>query len=176
MADAGAEVVAIACNTAHFWHQDLQRETKIPVLHIADAVLDAVAAKRQGERVGLLGTESSVMTIYRDRVLARGFDCLVPTEREFHTLINPAIELAKRGQFTEAAIPLACVSTALMERGADTLILGCTELPLISKAIAKKSEFPFVDPAVSLAQICLTRSRWSADSKMDPSREGKRLG
>ena len=70
------------------------------------------------------------MRLYQDRLEARGWTCIVPTEAEMQAKVSPGIALVKANRVAEAYAPLAETVQALAARGADAVVLGCTEIPL----------------------------------------------
>lgn len=131
----GAECVLICTNTMHKMAAEVQQAVKIPLLHIADAT--AMAIKKRGiERVALLGTKYTMEEdFYKGRLREKyGFEVLVPPEEERDT-INQTIydelclgkvEGASRKRFVQ-------IIERLKERGAEGVILGCTEISLLIK-------------------------------------------
>lgn len=151
MQQAGATAIAMPCNTAHFWAADLQAALDVPLLHIADAVLDSLPVHVR--RIGLLSTPATVTAgFYQDRFRSRGIETLLPTEDESRELMS-AIRAVKAGQTGKGQAPFLRVSQAVLGRGADTLLLACTELPLLSPGTAIEAQC--VDPTAALARACI---------------------
>jgi aspartate racemase len=132
---AGCEAIAIACNTAHYWADDLAASLRVPLLHIADAAMDAMGRLPvRPMRVGLLATRGTLAAaFYGKRLAQRGFEWLVPTEEEQDRLVDRAIAQVKAGDIAGARAPLEAAAGALAARGADVLLLACTELPLAAE-------------------------------------------
>ncbi|GAB4088943.1 aspartate/glutamate racemase family protein [Hydrogenophaga soli] len=130
--DTGADCVLIGTNTMHLVAPTVQQSIAVPLLHIAEVTADAIVS--QGLRkVGLLGTRFTMeQPFYKERLAARGIDCVVPDEAgrtEVHRIIFE--ELCK-GHFHPAARQaLQAICADLAAQGAEGIILGCTELPLI---------------------------------------------
>lgn len=129
---SGAEVVLICTNTMHRIAQEVQGATALPLLHIADVTADAILAAGL-HKVGLLGTRFTMeQSFMRDRLAARGIECVVPDEPgriEVHRVIFD--ELC-RGVVREASREnLKALVRALAAQGAQGVILGCTELTMI---------------------------------------------
>lgn len=130
--EGGADCVLIGTNTMHLVAPAVQRSIGVPLLHIAEVTAQAILA--QGlSKVGLLGTRFTMeQPFYKERLAARGIDCVVPDEAgraEVHRIIFE--ELCK-GQFNPASRQvLQMICADLAEQGAQGVILGCTELPLI---------------------------------------------
>jgi aspartate racemase len=132
LARSGAQCVLIGTNTMHKLADQVQLATELPLLHIADVAADAI--KRQGlHTVGLMGTRFTMEhSFYVDRLAARGIACVIPTEperAEIHRIIFD--ELCRGIVSTESRATLVqCIET-LHQPGAQGVVLGCTELPLL---------------------------------------------
>ncbi len=157
---AGCGAIAIPCNTAHGWFEQMQAATRLPILHIVDAAADELAGQGIGEgQVGIMGTAGTLaMQLYQQRLDQRGYRCLVPEEAQMQRLVTPAIALVKAGRVAEAYAPLAEVAATLMRRGARAVVLGCTEIPLGINA-GPTLPFPVVDTIDALARAALAWAR-----------------
>lgn len=151
---AGVACIAIPCNTAHYWYEDLVREAEAPILHIADAACDQVAARGFASKtVGFLGTTGAVESgIYQGRLTARGFDCLVSTPDDQENLVMGGIYRIKSGEMTEARKLLESAAERLRRRGAGAIIMGCTEIPIVLNEGGD-----IVDATAALASACVER-------------------
>ena len=133
---AGADFLIICANTMHKIAAPVAEKSGLPLLHIGDAVGDA--AKKAGmDRMGLLGTRFVMKEdFYRDR-LSKGFgiDVLVPREEE-QAIVNRIIYEELCREKIEDTSRQACIRIidALAQRGAQGIILGCTELLLLIRA------------------------------------------
>jgi aspartate racemase len=153
---AGAEAVAIACNTAHHWYDDLARTSKVPILHIADAACAGIAA---GSKIGLLGTEAALQAgIYQSRLEARQVQSLVNAPELRRSAVLAAIVLVKQGRSAEAGRVLEPAIDDLLGQGADRIILACTELPVALAAIGSPYLSRVIDPTRTLAEAAVA---WS---------------
>jgi len=132
LVDAGAEFVMLGANTLHIHAEKLMAELPVPLLHIADATGEAIEAKGF-RKVGLLGTMRTMeKDFYKDRLTEHGIEVLVPEkdEREFidhviwHELEKEIFSDASKSRFLE-------IMNTLAEKGAEGMILGCTEIPLL---------------------------------------------
>lgn len=155
---AGAEAIAIACNTAHVWHGRLAAETPIPILHIADAVAAELRAGGPIERLGIAATRATIAArIYHDR-LAAAVPQLIEPDDATQQLIDRAISAVKAAESNETArLAAEDVARRLADRGADRILLGCTELPV---ALARSRWLAHcVDATDALARACVAFSR-----------------
>ena len=128
---AGADFAVIAANMPHMVFDKVQARTRLPMLHIADAVAREAASRGFG-RIGLLGTEATMgAAFYPDRLRALGIECIVPEAADRATIQAILDAELFRGVVTEASQQrLAAAIGRLKGRGAQAAILGCTELPL----------------------------------------------
>jgi len=130
---AGADFLLICANTMHRAAPAVEAAISIPLLHIGDAA--AAEIRKQGlQTVGLLGTRFTMeQDFYRDRLEQRhGLRVLIPEQGE-RTVIHDIIyrELG-RGVISEASRDAyLSVIRNLHLRGAEAVILGCTEIPLL---------------------------------------------
>mgnify|MGYP003635772681 CR=1 FL=1 len=131
---AGADFLVIATNTMHKVAPDIQEHIRIPLLHIADAT--AQVLQHQGvQKVGLLGTAFTMeQAFYRERLEAQGIDVLVPNaaaRAEVHRIIYEELCLGHINDASRSAY--LQIIAELAERGAQGVILGCTEIGLLVK-------------------------------------------
>jgi len=154
----GAQVLVIACNTAHHWYAELQQAARVPILHIADAVhLELSGPGNPVTQVGLLATEGTVRSgFYASRLASLGVGLMLPSETAQSSL-GQAISLLKSGQYDAAAKIVDQVARDLRAAGAQRLILGCTELPLVAPKLS--SPELFIDATVALARASVAACR-----------------
>ena len=130
---AGAEVLVICTNTMHKLYGEVEGAVRIPVLHIADATARVIAAAGV-ETVGLLGTRFTMEEdFYRGRLRARhGLEVLVPGEADRELVHRVIYDELCRGEVRDASRrEYARILGELAERGAEGVILGCTEISLL---------------------------------------------
>jgi len=134
LAQAGADFLMICCNTQHLVAGEIERAVPLPLLHIADPLGEAIAAKGI-RRAGLIGTRYTMEKggVIADRLTEKfGIDIVVPEaddRAEVHRIIFDELS---RGQFLESSrAALGAVMARLVAHGAEGIILGCTELPMI---------------------------------------------
>ena len=128
----GADLVAIPCNTAHYFYDKLKASTDLPILNIMEETA-AKLASLGVKRAGILATDGTVYSGTYDRFLsAYGIDCVRPSADDQKHVMRIIYDEIKNGKSPDVETFLA-VSERLMDAGADALILGCTELSLIKK-------------------------------------------
>ena len=128
----GADFVLICCNAMHKIAEQIQNTIKIPLIHIADAAAEAVKNARLST-IGLLGARAVMEEGFiKDNLVTTGLRVLIPAEndREFinHVIFN---ELAYGNIVEESREKTLEIIHGLRTAGAQGVILGCTELPLL---------------------------------------------
>lgn len=119
-------------NTMHRVAAAIEAATTVPLVHIVDVLADA--AEQKGARtLGLLGTRATMESdAYRDRLAQRGLDLLVPGAQERALIDRITFDELTRHVFTDSARKHFVAATrALAARGADVVVLGCTEFGLL---------------------------------------------
>jgi aspartate racemase len=154
---AGATLLAMPCNTAHAWYEDLARDCPVPFVSIVEASCDAVATvAAPGSSIGLIATRATLAAgIYDRRVQKSGYTVALPSERELAEAILPSIKLVKEGKCSQAGAMLAPAVQALLDRGAAAVILACTETPLALDAMGSTLRAWCVDSNRALARACV---------------------
>lgn len=152
----GADFLIMPCHTAHYYHADLQAAVSIPVLSILDITVQASRTRVPGlQRIGLLATTATVNTgLYADRFARAGIELMLPDEaRQAQTL--DLIKAIKAGQ-TGAAEQrrLSELAAYLAARGAQAVVLGCTELGLVA---GRHQGVSLVDGLKELARAAVLR-------------------
>lgn len=129
---AGADFIVLCTNTMHKVAPQLEEAVLAPLLHIADATASALLA--DGIKcVGLLGTRFTMeQTFYRERLEANGIEVLIPDESQ-RTMIHSVIydELCQGVISPQSKAEYLHVVASLAHRGAQGVILGCTEIGLL---------------------------------------------
>jgi aspartate racemase len=132
---AGAELLLICTNTMHKVAPQVQAATSVPLLHIGDSTADAVHAAGL-TTVGLLGTRFTMeQPFLREHLAARGLEVLVPSAVD-RSVVHDVIfdELCVGVVREESRRAYQAVITALVEAGAQGIVLGCTEIELLVRA------------------------------------------
>lgn len=128
---AGAQILGLATNTMHLVADSIGKGLAIPFIHIADPTADALLADGY-DTIGLLGTRFTMeMDFYKDRLVARGLDVLIPEVDR--TNLNGIIyeQLCKGIVRDESRRIYTAAIERLAARGAQAVILGCTEIGML---------------------------------------------
>lgn len=134
---AGADLLVIPCNTAHYFYEGLQRACSIPIVNIIEETVKALHAAGI-RRFGLLATEGTARSGAYARISASfGMECLLPTQAEQEILSAIIYDEVKQNR-TPDPVRLEAVASALLARGCERLVLGCTELSLLKPHLQKQ--------------------------------------
>ncbi len=130
--EAGADFGLIATNTMHKVFADVQANTTLPLLHILEPTIKSIKAEGV-KNIGLLGTRFTMAeAFYKDELIENGIDCIVPNA-EHQEIVHQIIqkELVRGIITNESKQQYIAVINDLITKGAEGIILGCTEIPLL---------------------------------------------
>jgi len=165
---AGADLIAVPCNTAHAFLSPAGGRTGVPVVHMIDQAVRAVAELTPPvRRVGLLATTGTVRAgLYQDWLGRAGLAAVLPTDDEQESLVAAAIRAVKAGdRGARVAAALGSAGASLARRGAQVIIAGCTEIPLVLGE--RCGPVPVIDPTRVLARAVVAAALGTA---ADPTR------
>ena len=154
--------IVIPCNTAHYWYNDLQKKTKIPIVSMPREVyLNAIKKCKKNSKIGLLATEGTIKTGVYNKFFHKKFKLIHPIKSIQSKNVNKAIKLVKMGKIKNAAKAIKPAVNSLIKMKCKKIILGCTELPIAIFAFKsfqkiKKSK-TFLDPNLILANSSMRK-------------------
>ncbi len=156
---AGADFLVIPCNTAHYFYDYVQRSVDVPIINMIEETAKFIHRKYPHvEKVGLLATTGTVATGLYERALARyGIEVFKPTTEEQEGLVMEAIygeKGIKAGTFEYPKLLLENAAFNLLDRGAQLIISGCTEIGIVFN----KPKFLVVDPSNILAKVAVEKA------------------
>ena len=145
---AGADLIVIPCNTAHYFYDGLAAHCRVPILNIIRETVDFLT--RSGKQTfGLLATEGTVLSeSYPRFATPRGITCLTPDTEDQKTVSNVIYSSVKQNRPVDYAA-LSAVIERLVARGCDCIVFGCTELSLLDRT--QLPPIPVVDALEVLA-------------------------
>tara|TARA_Y100000817_G_scaffold76411_1_gene58760 strand:+ start:309 stop:1010 length:702 start_codon:yes stop_codon:yes gene_type:complete len=154
--------IVMPCNTAHHWHEDLQKKIKIPIISMPKEVyLHTKKTCKKNSKIGILCTEATLKTKVYSKYFDKYFNLVSPTKSLQLNSVNKAIRLVKTGKVKEAEKAIKPAVNHLIKIKCKKIILGCTELPIAIFAYKsfkkiKKSK-TFIDPNLLLASISMKK-------------------
>lgn len=151
----------IACNTAHLLLKDLQQTTKVPFVSIIEEVTKKVAGSGI-EKIGLLGTPVTIKSnLYQDALDKQGIEVIIPSKKDCELVEKTIFKVLEGKISSKNSKQLATITNSLKERGAEGVILGCTELPLV---FPKRVSIPVFD-SIEILASALVRRAYETDNK-----------
>lgn len=142
---SGADFLVLCTNTMHKLADDIQLHIEIPILNIIDAAADEII-DRELNTIGLLGTRFTMEEdFYKDRLKEEhGLEVLIPSPEEIETIHRVIVKELSIGKIRESSKKLYWnIMNRLADQGAQGIILGCTEIPLLVKE--KEGNIPLFD-------------------------------
>lgn len=129
---AGVDGIALCANTLHYYAEDLQGKISKPIIHIAKATAAEISTKGLS-KVGLLGTKMTMeQGFYKDNLAISGIDTITPSDRERAFIHRTIFNELMKNIFTDAAKnQFIHIINELQKQGAEGIVLGCTEIPLL---------------------------------------------
>ena len=154
--------IVIPCNTAHYWYDDLQRKTKIPIVNMPKEVfLHAKKNCKKNSKIGILATEATLKTGVYNKFFDKNFTLINPKKSLQMNSVKKAIKYVKMGKIKNAEKAIKPAINYLIKKKCKKIILGCTELPIAIFAFKsfKKVKLSkiFLDPNLILANVSMKK-------------------
>lgn len=147
---AGAEALAIPCNTAHAYAHSIRRAVSIPLLDMVQLTVEQIASSRRVARVGLLASSAVLTTeLYAKSFAGHGIAVVHPARQDEVMALIKAVKCGETGVKVQAALARTALDLA---NRADVLLVGCSELSVIAAGITA----PFVDSLDVQAQAIVS--------------------
>ena len=154
--------IVIPCNTAHYWHEDIQKKIKIPLISMPKEVYKHTKKTcKKNSKIGILCTEATLKTKVYNQYFDKDFNLISPEKLLQKNSVNKSIKLVKMGKIKEAEKGIRPAVNYLIKNKCKKIILGCTELPIAIFAYKsfkniKKSKI-FIDPNLLLAEVSMKK-------------------
>ena len=151
----GVGAIAIPCNSAHLWYEQMQAATSVPIIHIADAVIQGLEASLPGvSAVALLGTEGTLRSrLYQDRLEAAGYATVAPSGREELDQLMAGIRAVKAGDVDGGRGLLSELAMRLLRRGGQAVVVACTDISVAFASDDDVESQPLIDANAELARV-----------------------
>jgi aspartate racemase len=130
---AGASFIAIPCNTVHYFYDYMQESVDIPIIHmIRETAIEVADKYPDAKKVGLLATTGTIESgLYNRELEAKGFEVLTPVDSiEVNMVMKAVYGIKSKTDPQLCEDLLAIAGQYLADRGAEVIVLGCTEIPL----------------------------------------------
>jgi len=153
---AGADFIIIPCNTAHYYYEELKKNVGIPILNMVKLTAQTIREKFPNvKKVGLIGTTGTVKARIYDKALERNkVEVIYPPEELQDKVMEAIYNNIKAGRILEGKETIVKVANHLVEKGAEMIICGCTEVSLVLKS----GDIPVLDPLQILAETAVAEA------------------
>lgn len=162
---AGASLLLIPCNTAHYYIDDISAEISVPIISMIDTT-SATVAGAGVKKAGILATTGSIQSgLYQKMLQKYGVEVVLPNSREQEEIVMEAVygkKGVKAGYKRGPGELLKRAAALLEDRGAECIIAGCTEIPLVLKQSGVKSHL--YNPMELLAKAAIKIAREEIDN------------
>ena len=154
--------IVMPCTTAHYWHEDIQKKIKIPLISMPKEVYKHTKKTcKKNSKIGILCTEATLKTKFYNQYFDKNFNLLSPEKLLQKNSVNKSIKLVKMGKIKDAEKVIRPAVNYLIKNKCKKIILGCTELPIAIFAYKsfkniKKSKI-FLDPNLILANVSMKK-------------------
>lgn len=130
---AGADVLVMPCNSAHAFQREITAAVRIPFVSIIEeSVSQALAAAPGARRVGVLATTGTLEArLFADALTERGIEALEPTAEDQATLMRLIYRIKAGDKSSEVRSAMRALADGLVGAGAQAVVAGCTEVPLV---------------------------------------------
>ncbi|MFT4415452.1 aspartate/glutamate racemase family protein [Fredinandcohnia humi] len=130
--NGGADLIVICTNTMHLMADDIKKACNIPLVHIVDCVVNEIK-KQNISKVGLLGTKFTMeQSFYKDMLIQHDIEVIIPDQIDRQVIHDVIFGELCKGDFKSSSKQAYIeIVNKLVERGAEGIILGCTEIPLL---------------------------------------------
>jgi aspartate racemase len=168
---AGADFLVMVCNSAHAFLEPVREATTLPFVGIVDVTLRELAETApDARRTGLLATDGLIAAgIYQNALLAAGLEPVLPQVDDLARLMRLIRKIKAGDKSGAVAQEMGTIAELLASAGADVVIAGCTEIPLVLNAA--NITVPVISSTDVLARrtVALAQGRESLDPFMRPN-------
>jgi len=167
LCSTGVSAIAVPCNSAYYWFEEMSRAATVPLLHIVDTVAAQVQRDRPGiEVLGLMSTEGTAKSGVYDRLADYGHEIIDLTDLGEDSPVTTGIRRVKAGDLQSARDVLTQAAGLLIDRGAQGIIYGCTDISTVLGQSPKGVTVPVWDSADALAAGCVEHLHSRSDQRL----------
>ena len=162
---AGVTLIAIPCNTSHYWYDKLAECVSVPIVSIVEATVSEVARHaRKGARIGVIATTGAIIgRVYQEPLARAGYEPVTLAAKTRERLVEGGIRAVKAGEIAEGRALLETALARFAQSGCEAVILGCTEASVALEGDAPELQarnpaLKLIDSNRALAIAVLTRT------------------
>lgn len=148
---SGVDFIVMPCNTAHMFSGDIKAEINIPFIHIVEETINEITEYFPDKvSIGIMATTACINAkIYQEGLSHKAKTCLLPDKYYQEECMKGIFSIKEGSKLLDPSVILSLVANHLVEKGAEIIIAGCTEIPLVLKD--KDLEVPLVSSTEVLA-------------------------
>lgn len=153
----GCDYIAIPCNTAHFFFDEIQKNISVELINIVEETVKFAVQNVDGlKKLGILATSGTLHSKVYETVCSRfGVACEIPDDDEINSLMHIIYDQVKAGKESDHK-ELFKIIDSMKSRGCEAVVLGCTELSAIYYEL-KTERCDIVDSMTALAKACVKK-------------------
>lgn len=149
LARAGADLIAIPCNTAHSFYPEIAAASPVRVLNMIEETVNR-AAEEGAETLGILATDGTIISrVYQNECESKGIMPVLPDVDVQETVMEIIYDYVKAGRPTNPNLWFK-VEESMKEKGCEKIVLGCTELSIVKKELSLNELY--IDSLLVLAE------------------------
>lgn len=152
LANAGADLICIPCNTAHSFYNELQIASPVPVIHMIRETAKR-AASLGAKRVGILATDGTLASgVYQRALIEQNIEPVMPNgmiQQQVMSVIYDYVKAGKEVSMSQWQV----IEQGMLQLNCDKIILGCTELSIVNKEL--KLSGRYIDSLIVLAESAI---------------------
>lgn len=154
---AGADYIAIPCNTAHYFYEQIAEEASVPVLNIMrETTARIVETHGHQATIGLLATDGTLSSgVFQSYLADAGLSVMAPDEEDQRSIVMPLIYDRIKRNLPYDPMPLLDLARRMHDNGCDAVIVGCTELSVVYQDLANPPAY-LIDAMDVLADRCVS--------------------
>jgi aspartate racemase len=156
---AGADFIIMPCNTAHYFYHKIQKKINIPIIHMIQETATYIHQSLPAvKKISLFATKGTYKTgLYQTFLDAINIETLLPTEAEQNQIMEIIYQVKAGNALRSLRKLMIKIAEAQIHKGAQGIIAGCTEIPLVLKNGDLK--IPVIDPTLILAQKAMEEAK-----------------
>lgn len=153
--EAGADALVMACNTAYYFYDRVCEDIGIPMIHMPRETAQRLVEKGV-KKAGVLATDGTRQAgVYGRALEEAGIEAIYPSDENQKAIMSLIYDHIKAGIMDFPDVDVEGIVSEMKEKGAEILLLGCTELPIVFGIIGKTA-LPVIDPTTVLARAAVS--------------------
>jgi aspartate racemase len=130
LVDAGMEILAIPCNTAHYYYNELQNAVQVPIIHLIKTVVsECITINKNLKTVGLLATSGTVATgLYQNEFKQNNVEVILPSKHNQNEIMRLIYDIKARKSLHPITNQFIKIAKKLADDSAEIILIGCTDI------------------------------------------------